>query len=423
MKKQRIDYSLLLLLAAAILILPAGCGTGGEGGDVTGFLPQKVSAEPADHVDQGLIDGNTAFGFGILRNLCENDPRKNIFISPASISMALAMTANGASGETLQGMLNALHLQGMSLDEMNRAFAELQSILRNPDPKVELTVANSLWARQGVDFNADFLQRNGDYFAAEISSLDFNDPGAVPAINLWVEQQTGGKIKEIVQAPIDPLTVLYLINAIYFNGAWSDEFDPGLTREIPFKLPDGTEKKHAVMFREGSYRYFQGNDFEAAILPYGENRRIAMTVFLPSPESSLADFYRTLTPENWAAWQLSFREMDGEMGLPRFKFEYEVSLNAILKELGMECAFDPQRADFSGMHPIPPELFISDVRHKTYVDVNEEGTEAAAVTSVECRCTSLQPDRFSMIIDRPFFFAITDQKTGAVLFMGAVNEP
>lgn len=415
----------LILLAAAVLLLPVGCGAGGAGGVPTGLLPQKVSAEPADHVDKGLIDGNRAFGLTIFRRLCESDPYENIFISPAGISTALAMTANGASGETLQEMLGALHLQGISLEEMNLAFAGLQSILQNPDPKVELAVANSLWARQGVDFNEDFLQRNGDYFAAEVSSLDFSDPGAVLAMNRWVEQQTRGKIEEIIQAPIDPLTVLFLINAIYFNGAWSDEFNPNKTREIPFKLPDGTEKDHPLMFREASYRYFQGNNFEAVILSYGKNRRIGMTIFLPSPKSSLAEFYGELTPDAWAAWLLSFREMEGEVGLPRFKFEYEASLNAILKKMGMESAFDPQRADFSGMCPVPPEIYISDVKHRTYVDVNEKGTEAAAVTSVECRTTSLQPesDRFSMIINRPFFFTITDEKTGVLLFMGQVNEP
>ncbi len=412
-----------LLLVAPALMLSAGCGTGSDGGDPVSLLPNKVSAEPVDCIDERLVNGNIAFSLSIFRDLCENDPHKNIFISPASISTALAMTANGASGETLQSMLGALHLQSMSLEEMNGAFAGLQSILQNPDPKVELTAANSLWVRQGVDFNEDFLQRNGDYFAAEVRSLDFNDSGAAPAMNRWVEQQTRGKIKEVIQGPIDSLTVLFLINAIYFNGDWSDEFSPEMTREIPFELPDGTEKNHPVMFREGSYRYFQGDNFEAVILPYGKNRRIGMTVFLPSPECSLADFYGELTPENWAAWLLSFREMEGEVGLPRFNFEYEASLNENLKKLGMESAFNPQRADFSGMRPTPPKLYISDVKHKTYVDVNEKGTEAAAVTSVEFKCTSVQTDHFSMIIDRPFLFAITDEKTGAILFMGQVNEP
>lgn len=413
----------VLLLAAAFLLLTAGCDTGPEAGDTSGFLPGKAFAGPADHVDERLVQGNTTFGFSIFRALCEKDPHGNIFISPAGISMALAMTSNGAAGETLQEMLGTLRLQEMGLDEMNRAFANLKSILENPDPGVELVLANSIWARRDVDFNEDFLQRNRDHFTAEIGALDFDAPDAAPAINRWVEQQTRGKIDKIVDAPIDPLTVLFLINALYFNGAWSDEFDPELTREMPFRLPGGTEKNHPTMFREGRYAYFQGEGFEAVRIPYGENRRIVMTLFLPSPESSLMDFYRELTPGNWASWQLSFGEMPGEIGLPRFKFEYEVSLNELLRELGMERAFDPRRADFSGMHPAPPEIYISGVKHKTYVDVSEKGTEAAAVTSVECVATSVQLDRFSMIVDRPFFFTINDEKTGTILFMGAVNEP
>ncbi len=240
-----------------------------------------------------------------------------------------------------------------------------------------------------------------------------------------MKKQTRGKITEIVEGPIDPLTVMFLINAIYFHGSWSDEFNPEMTREIPFELPDGKRKDHPVMFQEGRYRYFQGEGFEAVSLPYGENRRVSMDIFLPVRDSSLADFYGKLTPDNWAAWQLSFKEMEGEIGLPRFKFEYETSLKEILKKLGMGSAFDPKRADFSGMRPVPPELYISEVKHKTYIDVNEKGTEAAAVTSVEMRVTSFQPEneRFSMVVDRAFFFTITDNKTGAILFMGSVNEP
>lgn len=409
----------LLLLTAAALPLLTGC----EEADQVGFLPKEAFAEPADFVDLRLVDGNTKFGFNIFRALCEKSPRENIFISPASISMALAMTANGAAGETFRTILKTLQLQDMELIEINRAFADLKSILENPDPEVELAIANSLWSRQGVVLNEEFLQRNQDYFDAEISTLNFNLSDAARTINRWVEKQTRGKIKEIVEDPIDPRTFLFLINALYFYGNWSKEFDVQKTREIPFELPGGNKKKHPVMFQEGTYRYLRGEGFEAVSLPYGENRRVNMTIFLPARESSLASFYRELTPENWADWQLSFKETEGTIGLPRFTVEYEVSLTDILIDLGMECAFDPQSADFSGMRPTPPELFISEVKHKTFVDVHEKGTEAAAVTSVECRVTSVQSDRFSMIIDRPFFFAIVDQKTGAILFMGSVNEP
>ncbi|HPU00802.1 MAG: serpin family protein [Firmicutes bacterium] len=411
----------LLFLAVAIPLLLGGC----QVMEHLGFHPKEVAAEPASHVDERLVEGSRAFGFNVFRALFEKNPRGNIFISPASISMALAMTANGAAGETFQAMMETLQLQGMALPDLNGAFADLKSILENPDPKVELAIANSLWSRQGVSFNEDFLQRNRDYFDAEIRELDFNLPQSVKTINEWVREQTRGKIEKIIDGPIDSLTVLFLINAIYFHGSWSQEFKPNMTREIPFELPDGETKYHPVMFQEDRYRYFRGEGFEAVSLPYGKNKRISMDIYLPARESSLAVFLEKLTPDNWADWQFSFREMEGEIGLPRFKFEYEASLKEILERLGMGPAFDPQRADFSGMRPVPPELYISEVKHKTYIDVNEKGTEAAAVTSVEVRVTSLQPEpeRFRMVVDRPFFFTITDNKTGAILFMGAVNNP
>lgn len=420
---RRAFFLALLLLVTAALPLLGGCNCDDENAAPVGLAPRKVSAEPAASLDQRLVDGNTAFGFMIWQVLLDKEEHHNILISPASISTALAMTANGADGATFREIMETLRLPGMDLEELNAAFADLQSVLRNSDPEVELNVANSLWARQGVSLNEQFLQRNRDYYAAVFDTLDFEKPAAVSTINRWVEQQTGGKIKKIIEDPIDPLTFLFLINALYFNGAWSDEFDPQNTREIPFTLSDGTRKDHPVMFREGAYRYFQGNDFEAIRLPYGKNRRVGMTVFLPAADSSLVEFQRQLTPENWAGWQLSFSEMDGKVGLPRFQFEYEVSLKEILRTMGMECAFEPRRADFSRMISAMPGPYISEVKHKTYVDVDEKGTEAAAVTSVEFRCTSARPDRFSMIIDRPFFFAITDEKTGAILFLGSVNNP
>ncbi len=424
MSCHRAIFLVVLLLVTATMSLLGGCNPDDEIVAPVGLAPRKVSAEPSTSLDQRLVDGNMAFGFRILQALLEKgEHHNNIFISPTSISIALAMTANGADGDTFREIMETLQLPEMDLDEFNGAFADLQSVLRNSDPEGELNVANSLWARQGVSLNEQFLQRNQDYFAAAFDTLDFEKPGAASAINRWVEQQTRGKIKKIIERPIDPQTFLFLINALYFNGAWSNEFDPQNTREIPFTLPDGTGKDHPVMFREGVYHYFQGNDFEAIRLPYGKNRRVGMTVFLPAVGSSLAEFCRKIEPENWAEWQLSFKKMEGEIGLPRFQFEYDIALKEILKKMGMESAFEPQRADFSKMITALPGPYISEVKHKTYIDVDEKGTEAAAVTSVECESTSVEVDRFNMIVDRPFFFTIIDEKTGVILFIGAVSNP
>lgn len=400
----------LLLLASTVA---GGC---------TVFNTGEGLAAPVEEVDDRLVAANNNFGFKLFRELSGSNPGDNVFISPSSILTALAMTYNGAEEETRSAMEETLLLQGMSMDEINAAFADLLTILENPDPEVELAVANSLWAREGVDFNEDFLQRNRDYYKAEIAELDFSDEDAADQINAWVKEKTRDKIEEIVEAPIAQETILFLINAIYFKGEWSEPFDTELTREIPFNLPDGSQKNHPVMFRKYDFRYLENDLFQAVSLPYGKDERVSMYIFLPAEGVKLEELYEDMNSTTWENWLNSFRVMEGEVGLPRFEFDFEISLNETLKTLGMGIAFDDEAADFSGMHPIPPRLYISEVKHKTFVAVNEEGTEAAAATSVEIAVTAM-PENFTMIADRPFFFAISDDMTGTILFMGSVNEP
>jgi len=404
----------LLILGLLVSVLAAGCARLETG---------KSLAAPVEELDRRLVRANNILGFNIFDELRAKQAEENIFISPASIITALAMTYNGAEAETREAMENTLGFESMSQEEVNQAFADLLTILHNPDPEVEMTVANSLWAREGVEFKEDFLQRNNDYFDARVTALDFDDHAAAERINKWVKDQTGGAIEDIIEPPIDPLTVLFIINAIYFNGEWTEPFDPDLTREIPFHLSSGAEKDIPVMFKNDEFSYLETALFQAVRLPYGKNERLAMYVFLPSAENGLDDFLEELNPGTWNDWAASFSNREGELGLPRFEFEYEISLNESLKALGMEIAFDDTAADFSGMRDIPPRLFISDVKHKSFIDVNEEGTEAAAATSVEIRVESARPDHFTMIIDRPFFFAIADDLTGIILFMGSLLEP
>jgi serine protease inhibitor len=410
-KKGLLYITLTAMLSGAILI-GGGCSLFGSEG----------LAAPVEELDERLVDANNGFGLNLFSELVGTEPAKNIFISPASVITALAMTYNGADGETKRAMEELMLLKGMSMDEINAAFADLLTILQNPDPKVELTVANSLWAREGVAFNEDFLKRNEDYFGAEVAELNFDDNGAADTINAWVKEKTRNKIDGIVTPPINPETVLFLINAIYFKGEWSDPFDPEMTRDLTFNLPDGSQKDLPVMFKNDDFRYLETEDFQAVSLPYGKNERVSMYLFLPAANSSLEELYGEMNITNWNKWIASFGSMEGEVGLPRFKFEYETSLNDALKNLGMGIAFDDSAVDFSGMRSIPPRLVISEVKHKTYVEVNEEGTEAAAVTSVEVGMTAM-PETFSMIIDRPFFFAIADDLTGTILFMGSVTNP
>jgi serpin B len=378
--------------------------------------------QPNVTLDNRLASANTRFGFKLFDQLAKQDAGKNIFASPSSVVLTLAMIYNGAGGETQQGMATALEWQGMSLPEINQANAALRTMLASADPTVQLNIANSLWARKGLIFKPEFIKRNQDFYAAEISDLDFAAPNAPQTINNWVNRKTNGKINKIVdRIPSD--AVLYLLNAIYFKGVWAAPFDKTKTKDGQFTLLSGAKKKIPLMSQNGRFRYFENEKFQAVALPYGAGR-MSMYVFLPAKNLSLKNFQAELSAANFESWTSQLRSTEGNIVLPRFKLEYEITLNNTLKALGMETAFDSQRANFNEMYAksTGPNLFIGEVKHKTFVEVNEEGTEAAAVTSGGMHLTSFAPP-FTMTVDRPFFCAIRDNQTGTLLFMGAIVEP
>ena len=381
----------------------------------------SIAAKPKIVVNPKLIEANTRFSFKLFSEVLKQDGKKNVFVSPSSVAIALSMVYNGAKGETQQAIAKALEMQGMSLSEINQANASLKTSLESSDPKVQLTIANSLWVRKGVDFKPEFIQRNQTFYAAEVESLDFANPSAPGQINGWVKKNTQGKISEIVDR-IDADQVMFLINAIYFKGKWMTEFDKGRTTNQPFTLANGLQKQHPLMSQKGDYRYYENQQFQAVSLPYGKGRT-SLYVFLPKPNSSLAEFQKTLTAENWQTWMKTFGKREGSIRLPRFKMDYEIELKKSLSALGMGIAFDPAKADFSNLSTTSTR--IDEVKHKTFVEVNEEGTEAAAVTSIGIRVTSAQVTvaPFSMTVDRPFFCAIRDNKTGEILFMGSISDP
>ncbi|NMG06343.1 serpin family protein [Brasilonema sp. UFV-L1] len=384
-------------------------------------LEYKISQNTLKMDDQKLVAANTKFGFKLFSEILKTDADKNVFVSPSSVAIALAMTYNGASGSTQQAMAKALELQGLSLEQINSSNAVLKEFLENPDPKVQLTIANSLWANQNFSFKSEFLQTNQEFYKAEVSNLDFSDSGSPAIINNWVKEKTNGKIDKIIET-ITPDQVLFLINAIYFKGSWTEKFDKNQTANYPFNLISGEQKQHPMMSQTGDYKYYETEKFQAASLPYGDNGRISFYIFLPKQNSSLTAFSQNLNTENWEQWMTKFSTREGFIRLPRFKMTYNIELNQALKALGMEEAFS-KKADFSAMSE--EKLFIDGVQHKTFVEVNEEGTEAAAVTSVGVRATFavLKPEPFQMIVDRPFFCAIRDHQTGSVLFMGSIVNP
>jgi len=373
-------------------------------------------------MDTRLKAANNEFGFNLFNQLNQQDQDKNIFVSPLSIATALAITYNGAAGETAQAMARSLKLEGMSLAEINEASAALLNRLKSTDPKVELAIANSLWARYGSEFKADFLARNRQFFGAEIATLNFGDPQAVVAINRWVNANTKGKIPKIIEH-LDAQTVMLLVNVVYFKGQWQIKFDKALTKNEPFHLPAGQQKQVPMMLQSGSYQYLRGERFQAVSLPYG-NSGVSLYLFLPDAELSLRDFLQGLSYQKWEQWLPQFRRTPGDIKLPRFKLEYDRDLNESLKVLSMAEVFDPAKADFTAMRA-QRDLFIQQIKHKAIVEVNEEGSEAAAATSGIFGVTSVrtQPQRFNFIADHPFFMAICDERTDTVLFMGAAVEP
>lgn len=373
-----------------------------------------------EHVGR-LAAANNELGFQLLSQLIEEEKGEghNVFISSFSVALALAMTYNGAEGETRRAMARVLGLTDLSLEEVNETNAALMAMQEGLDAQVQLAIANSIWLRQGVEPAPDFIQRIRDYYAGEVASLDFGDPEAADVINAWVAGETNDKIKELVKPGDIKLAILILINAVYFKGIWATQFDEAKTEERDFALPDGSHQRHPMMSQSGEYRYYENERFQAVSLPYGEGRGsgwISMYLFLPKPTVPLDAFMSTLTLESWQQWMSSFYPMEGDIVLPRFKIEYGTDLISNLKKLGGEILAG---TDFVGMGAGP--LFISKVIHKTFVEVNEEGTEAAAATAVVmARGLSY---RFSMVLDRPFFCAIRDNETGLLLFTGVVQDP
>jgi serpin B len=381
---------------------------------------RTMAQSPNQSVDSRLVEANTKFGFKLFQEVLKQDNNKNVFVSPTSIAIALSMTYNGASGETQQAMAKALELQGMSLPDINQANEALKATLEKADPDVQLSIANSLWAKQGTPFKPEFLQSNQQFYKAKVTELNFSNPEATKTINNWVKENTRGKIAQIINQ-IQPDDVLFLINAVYFKGNWTKQFDKSQTTERPFYLSSGTQKQHPMMSQSGKYRYYENEAFQAVSLPYGKGR-LSLYVFLPKKNTNLNEFGQQLSLANWQQWMSQFQMRSGSIQLPRFKFDYDIQLNNALKALGMETAFS-DRANFSNM--TPASVAIDEVKHKTFIEVNEEGTEAAAATSVGMVLTSapMPQEPFQMVVDRPFFCAIQDNQTGTILFMGSIQEP
>ena len=369
-----------------------------------------------------FAQAHNRFGFKLLKQLGGAEAGKqNLFISPASIVWAFDMVLNGADGGTYLALNKSLETSDLTLDQINKANAGLKAALEGADPKVELAIANSLWGKAGVAFLPPFLEVAKKFYAATLENLK-----SAAQVNSWVSEKTRGKITEILQeGDVKPDTILILVNALYFKGLWSKPFDKAQTVDREFNFPSGA-KKAPMMHQAGSYSYAETPAYQAIQVPYGSGR-FRLSLVLPAKGTSLGAWMQTLDAKAWEDLRHSFENRPGKVALPKFKVEYGVELVKPLAALGMAPAFGGQ-AEFGKIADLGAgqRLYISDVRHKTFVELNEEGTEAAAVTSIGMRATSMPPPPkppFEMVVDRPFFIAIEDQQTGLILFMGALTDP
>jgi serine protease inhibitor len=372
-------------------------------------------------------DAISNFGFRLLRTLVRSHGSDNVIVSPLSVSLALSIAYNGAAGDTKAAMAKTLGIPSLNDDDFNHANHGLTSSINQADPAVQMEIANALWAQSGFTINPEFFKLSRDWYSAPVGSLDFANPQhAADVINAWVDKNTHGKISRIVDR-VERTDGLLVTDAFYFKGPWSFPFNQEATKPRDFHLQNGGSVKAPLMDNRGEYPYFENDAFQAIRLPYG-NERFAMLVFLPRKNKGLSNFLASLDRAHWAQWKTGFSKREGSIILPKLELSWGTSLNDALKSMGMAVAFNILRADFSRIHPPQPSrLFISDVEHKTLVKVDEEGTEAAAATDVEMTVGTLissgGPRPFEMIVDHPFFFAIAEQESDALLFAGVVMDP
>ncbi len=369
-----------------------------------------------------LIGSDNLFGLELFQTILENDDSKNVMISPLSVALALGMTYNGAETTTEEAMKETLKLGGLTDEEINASYKSIIDQLVKLDPKVILNIANSIWYKLGYLVEADFIRVNRDYYYAEVNELDFARTDAVDIINGWIDTKTNGLIQDMLdQIPTD--AVMYLINAIYFKGIWQYEFKKSDTHDADFYPAPGETIEVSMMQIEQDLDYYSHETFSAIELPYGDGE-FSMVVMLPGEDKTTDDIVELMDSENWQEWMEGFHTTGIKLKLPRFKFGFKKLLNNDLTDMGMGIAFTRGLADFSGINP-QKLLYISRVIHQTFIDVNEEGTEAAAATIVEMKENSSAGggSPISFIVDRPFIFVVRENSSGALLFMGKVSDP
>ena len=416
--------AMLALVLIAALVVGVSNGAGGRylltakaENLMKGVIPQKVDVSGA--LTDPFVDSTAGFSVELFKQLYK--PDKNTLVSPASAFLALGMTANGASGDTRAAFLKVLGKDGMTVDGLNRAYKAYADLLTEKKGSTTLTLSNAIWFDKNFSAKLDFLQTNANYFGAAAQKLDFDDQSSVGKINGWVKKSTNGKIDRMIDS-IDPNTVMFLMNAVYFNGKWQYPFDADTKPQDGSFYPESGGKVTASYMQvNAQLNYAQTDSERSVLLPYDDGR-FAMLLILPKKGVTLGNYINGLTPKSIADMSARMQKTSVELTLPRFKVTSSNNLTDALKAMGLALGFDANKADFSQMSIDKQDLYIKSVIQKTFLKVDEQGTEAAAVTSVQMSAKAFfetQP----VVFDRPFVYAILDTKTKLPLFLGTLAIP
>ncbi len=378
-----------------------------------------------------LLKAQQAFGFALLRQVAQATPQANVFLSPFSVATALMLVLEGSSGAAHAAIADTLQIGKIPPDKLATAvMRQLAVLTQDVAGQPVFSVANALWAAKEFTLAPDFVTRLSQRYQAEAATLDFAVPAAADTINDWVSRHTQGRITRIIEAAmLARQTALVLVNAVYFKGQWAVEFDESDTRPGSFTLADGSQQTVPLMRRCSRwFGYQRGTGWQAVRLSYqGYPRSASMQLFIPDQPTGLAAFLQSLNADSWANWRTAFtQQVEVDLTLPRFRLEWDGDLTPVLRTLGLGPALSPS-ADFAPMgFPSDMPGFIGQIVHKTYLNVDEKGTEAAGVTAimmVGAGPPSAPPRRVVLRADQPFFCAIVDDETGTLLFSGAVYKP
>ena len=407
----RILNSFLLIL---IFLVSANCNTTSNSEEDAETIAAKAK----------LLEADSGFSIDLFKAIHANDSSDNIFISPLSVSMALGMTMNGATGNTHFEMQNTLGYVDMTQEEINKGYQSLKKQLESADEEVEFSVANSVWSKQDFSVKGEFTSAVQEYFDAETASLDFDDPKTLDKINDWVSEKTNERITKIIES-INPLDVMYLINAVYFNGSWKYEFDPEETIQYDFFTDLESSIQIEMMNQKNVAGYHISEDVTVLELPYG-NESFSMLFIKPSMANvSIDDIVELqLTKESLAEWQSNITRDSVNYYIPKLELEYKRKMIPDLQSLGMNQVFIEGAAELDNLFDVIDNIFVSNVLHKTFLKMDEEGTEAAGVTAVTVTLESLGPPQPPTIIfNQPYLLVLKEKETNAILFIGKIGNP